>query len=138
MPTVIDGHEYITSNEFAEEYGRDPSGLRHAARADRYGIGSTAIKFDSRTKLYRADLVERWRTEQVDTGDWARSKPEGDVSRIARRYDLDYGMVQRAAKSGRLRARQRPNGEWVISDTNAAAWAAEWLGITAPVEPAPV
>lgn len=129
---MIDGREYITPEQYAATYGRDASGLRAAARAGRAGLDEAAVRVNASTVLYPADLVATWRS-QVDT--YGRGvKYASAITRIARRYDLDRSLVWRAARAGRIAgAVQEPGGTWRIDDTAAAAWAAEWLGITEPV-----
>ncbi len=133
----INGREYITPAEYAEEYGLDPSGLRYAARHNRGGLRDAAVKVSRSVSVYPADVVRAWR-RQVEAGDYPRgTKHESAITRVAKRYDLDRQVVWRAVKSGRIRgAKQDANGTWLISDKAAADWAAEWLGITEPVSDA--
>lgn len=131
---IIEGREYITPEQYAATYGRDASGLRYAARHNKHGIGAEAIRINASTKVYPADLVRAWRAN-ADIRRWGRGvKNASAVTRIARRYDLDRQVVWRAVRAGRIAgARQDGAGTWQISDAAAAAWAAEWMGIEAPV-----
>lgn len=131
---IIDGREYITPEQYAAKYGREASGLRYAARHNRYGLGDEALSINASMKVYPLDLVKAWR-EGVAASDYRRGvKHASDISRIAARYDLDRGMVWRAVQKGKIRgAVQDDSGTWRISDQAAAEWAAEWLGITEPV-----
>lgn len=132
---VIEGRKYITSTEYVRRYKRDASGLRAAANANRFDLGAEAIELNRRTRLYPLDRIKAWRAE-ADARSWARTgAPKGDVIKIAERYDLERTMVYRALKDGRLPGRKDDAGLWHISDTAAARWAAEWLGIEAPVRP---
>lgn len=132
MSVEIDGHEYITGHEYAAEFGRDASGLRHAARHDRHGIGSTARMIGHKTRLYRLDLVEEWR-EFADGSKWPRSRPFGDVTRTAWRYDLDRAVVYAHLRKGYLRARQDDTGNWHIAVADAVTWARDYMGILAVI-----
>jgi hypothetical protein len=131
---MINGREYITPEEYAEKYNRDASGLRYAARHNRGGLGDAAVKVSRSVSVYPADVVEAWRAT-VDAGDWQRgTKNVSAITRVAKRYDLDRQVVWRAVRAGRIHgAKQDASGTWQISDKAAAAWAAEWLGITEPV-----
>lgn len=130
---IIEGRDYITPEQYAEQYGRDASGLRYAARHNRDGLGDEAIAINASTKVYPADLVKQWR-DRVDAGDWQRgTKNASAITRISQRYDLDRQVVWRAVRAGRIPgAKQDASGTWQISDKAAADWAAEWLGITEP------
>lgn len=140
MPVQVDGREYIiddrryiTSTEYARRYKRDAAGLRAAALNGRFALADEAVDLNGRTRLYPVDRIEEWRAE-ADARSWARTgAPKGDVIRIAERYDLERTMVYRALANGRLRGRKDEAGVWRISDQAAADWAAEWLGIEAPV-----
>lgn len=130
---VVDDRRYITSTEYARRYKRDAAGLRAAANAGRFNLADEAIDLNGRTRLYPLDRITEWRAE-ADARSWARTgAPKGDVIKIAERYDLERTMVYRALKNGHLRGVKDDAGLWRISDAAAAAWAAEWLGITEPV-----
>jgi hypothetical protein len=132
MAVEIDGHIYITGHEYAAEFGRDASGLRHAARHNRCGIGDDVKMIGAKTRLYRLDLVEAWRVI-ADGGKWPRNRPFGDVTRIAWRYDLDRAVVYRHLRNGYLRGTQDDTGNWHITATDAKAWARDYMGIPRPV-----
>jgi hypothetical protein len=127
MSVEIQGREYITADEYATRYDRDPSGLREAARNNRCGL-LDARKRVADVNVYPVDLVEQWRAEAAARA-WVKPRPLTDVTRIARRYDLDRMMVVRALKAKRLVGRQDQGGTWHITDEDAAAWARDWLGI---------
>jgi hypothetical protein len=132
MSVIIDDREYITTAEYALRYDRDPSGLREAARNNRCGLGD-ARKCIADVHVYPVDLIDAWRAEATGRA-WVKPRPLTDVTRIARRYDLDRMMVVRALKARRLAGRQDAGGTWHIGDDDAAAWARDWLGIFEPVE----
>lgn len=132
MSVTIEGREYITAAEYATRYDRHESGLREAARNNRCGLGD-AVRQVADVNVYPVDVVAQWRDE-ADARAWVKARPLTDVTRIARRYDLDRMMVVRALKSGRLAGRQDAGGTWHIGDDDAAAWARDWLGIFEPVE----
>lgn len=136
MSVVIEGREYITAAEYAQLYERHESGLREAARNNRCGLGDAVIVFppDVGVNMYPLDLVKQWR-EEATSRSWIKPPPLTDVTKIARRYDLDRMMVVRALISGRLVGVQDPKtAVWTITDEDAAAWARDWLGIYGPVE----
>lgn len=128
MAVEIDGQVYITGREYEVEFGRDASGLRHAARHNRFDIGDTARMMGAKTRLYRLDLVEAWR-EFADGARWPRNRPFGDVSRVAWRYDLDRAVVYRHLRNGYLRGTQDDTGNWHIAAADAKAWARDYMGI---------
>jgi len=132
MSVTIEGREYITAAEYAIRYDRHESGLREAARNNRCGLGDAARQVGD-VNVYPVDVVAQWRTE-ADARAWVKPRPLTDVTRIARRYDLDRMMVVRSLKAGRLIGRQDKGGTWHIGDDDAATWARDWLGIFAPVE----
>lgn len=132
MAVEIEGLVYITGNEYEAEFGRDPSGLRHAARHNRCKIGETAKMLGAKTRLYRLDLVEQWR-EIADGSKWPRARPFGDVTRVAWRYDLDRALIYRHLRIGYLRGKQDDTGNWHIEAHDAKIWARDYMGIPAPV-----
>lgn len=132
MSVTIEGREYITTAEYATMYDRDESGLREAARNNRCGLGDARLRIGD-VHVYPLDLVQQWRDEAA-ARKWIKPKPLTDVTRIARKYDLDRMMVVRALKAKRLVGRQDAAGTWHITDTDAADWARDWLGIFEPVD----
>jgi hypothetical protein len=132
MSVEIEGREYITAAEYATRYDRHESGLREAARNNRCGLGD-ATRTIADVNVYPLELVEQWRAE-AGARKWVKPRPLTDVTRIARRYDLDRMMVVRALNAKRLVGRQDKAGTWHITDEDAAAWARDWLGIFEPAE----
>jgi hypothetical protein len=129
---TIDGREYITPGEYAARYDRDASGLREAARNNRCSLGTERTTILG-VIVYPVDRINEWRNEAT-ARKWNRKRPITDVTKIARRYDLDRMMVVRALNAKRLVGRQDRTGTWHIGDDDAAAWARDWLGIFAPVD----
>lgn len=132
MAVEIDGQVFITGREYEAEFGRDASGLRHAYRHNRCQIGDTAKMLGQKTRLYRLDRIEAWRAVARDAK-WPRTRPLGDITRIAWRYDLDRTVVYRHLRNEYLRGRQDEGGNWHIADADAKAWARDYMGIPAPI-----
>ena len=132
MAVFFEGRKYITAAEYATMYDRHESGLREAARNNRCGLGDEVRQVGD-VNVYPLDLVQQWRAEAT-ARKWVKPRPLTDVTRIARKYDLDRMMVVRALNAKRLVGRQDAGGTWHIDDEDAAAWARDWLGIFEPVE----